>query len=195
MAAVPIETTTTRDRLVAAAIEVFREQGYDRARVQDIARGAGLTTGAIYANYRGKADLLFEAIGTRVGAEVDALLAQAKGEDAREVLERLGGALLHRGERPPLLLDAFAAARRDPELATLVRDRIGQREAQLTNLVARAKHDGAVDGDLDTDALARFCITLAMGALVLRSLDLPPVETDDWQSLIHRLLESIKGTP
>lgn len=39
-------STSTRERLVAAAIEVFREHGYERARVQDIARAAGLTTGA-----------------------------------------------------------------------------------------------------------------------------------------------------
>ena len=63
MATAPTTERSTRDRLVAAAIEVFVEQGYDGARVQDIARTAGLTTGAIYANYRGKADLLFDAIG------------------------------------------------------------------------------------------------------------------------------------
>ena len=74
MAAVTTPAETTRDRLVAAAIEVFVAQGYDGARVQDIARAAGLTTGAIYANYRGKAELLFDAIGALAGVEVDALL-------------------------------------------------------------------------------------------------------------------------
>ena len=66
------------ERLIAAAIEVFAEQGYEGARVQDIARAAGLTTGAIYANYRGKAELLFDAIGARAGVELDALLAQTR---------------------------------------------------------------------------------------------------------------------
>jgi AcrR family transcriptional regulator len=191
MTALPAEST--RDRLIAAAIEVFAAQGYDGARVQDVARTAGLTTGAIYANYRGKGELLFDAIGTRANAEVDALLQQAKGADAREVLERLGGALLHRPQQPPLLLDALAAARRDPELAALLRERIGTRESQLADLVDRAKTDDAVDETLATDALARFCITLALGAMVVRTLDLALVESDDWQAVIHRLLEAIKG--
>src|ERR1700742_1468312 len=90
MVQAPPAPATTRERLIAAAIEVFAEQGYEGARLQDIARAAGLTTGAIYANFRGKAELLFAAIGTRAGAEVDALLAGAAGTDTRTLLERLG---------------------------------------------------------------------------------------------------------
>ncbi len=55
--------------------------------LQDIARAAGLTTGAIYANFRGKDELLFDAIGARAGVEMDALLAEARGRERRDVLE------------------------------------------------------------------------------------------------------------
>ena len=192
---VAAETESTRDRLVAAALAVFVEQGYDGARVQDIARSAGLTTGAIYANYRGKADLLFDAITSRAGVEVDALLEQAAGIDPRTALESLGGVLLHRAPRQQsLLLDAVVAARRDDELAYLLRDRLAERESHLAGLVERAKHEHEIDTDLDTDALTRFCITLAMGALVLRALRVAPPEQSDWQALIHRLLDAIAPT-
>ncbi len=182
---------TTRERLIAAAIEVFVAQGYEGARVQDVARAAGLTTGAIYANYRGKTELLFDAIGSRAGTEVDALLEQAAGSDARDVLERLGALLLRPNAHPPLLLDAIAAARRDPELATVVRDRITNREATIADLVDRAKRDEVIDDDVDTDAFARFCLTLAAGALVVRTLGLEPPDQDNWQALIHRLFDAI----
>ena len=69
MAAVPA-AASTRDRLLDAAVEVFVEQGFESARVQDIARAAGLTTGAIYANFRGKSELLFDAMGARANAEM-----------------------------------------------------------------------------------------------------------------------------
>src|SRR4029078_10478230 len=140
-----VPDTSTRERLIAAAIEVFAEQGYERARLQDIARTAGLTTGAVYANYRSKAELLFDAIGARAGAELDGLLqgrrAQSDGAlDARAVLEPLRGRAAQsdgaraaravperlgdrlpaaRPESPSLLLDAVAAARRDDDLAAL----------------------------------------------------------------------------
>ncbi|HET6835799.1 MAG TPA: helix-turn-helix domain-containing protein, partial [Acidimicrobiales bacterium] len=49
---------SVRARLVTAAAEVFAERGYEGARVQEIVRRAGLSTGAIYTNFRNKADLL-----------------------------------------------------------------------------------------------------------------------------------------
>lgn len=186
------EHASTRDRLVAAALDVFVEQGYEGARVHDIARAAGLTTGAIYANYRGKADLLFDAMTSRAGAEVDALLERAAGLEARELLEVLGGALLHREtNQPPLLLDAVVAARRDDDLAELLRARFAGRERHLADLVERAKADGSIDPEVDTDAFTRFCITLALGALAVRTLGMTPPDRNDWQALIHRLLDAI----
>jgi AcrR family transcriptional regulator len=191
-AAPSTRTPTSRERLVAAAVDVFVEQGYESARLQDIARAAGLTTGAVYANFRGKAALLFEAIGSRAGAEVDALLEQAAGIEARDVLERLGAHLVNRPDAPAsLLLDAVAAARRDDELAELLRGRLGARESHLAHLIDRAKDEGAIDATVGTAALARFCLTLAMGALVVRTLRVDPPDTDDWQALVHRLVDAV----
>ena len=181
MAAVP--TVSSRDRLLAAAVEVFVEQGYEGARVQDIARAAGLTTGAIYANFRGKSELLFDAIGVRADAEMDQMLTEARRRDVRELLELLGDRLVRPREGVPLLIDAVAAARRDDELAGALRDRLDVRE--------RAKADGSIDPTLDTQAFARFCLTLAMGALVMRTLQAPPPDGDAWHQLISRLLDAV----
>jgi len=52
----------TRQRLLDAATEVFLEKGYEGTRVAEIARRAGLTTGAIYGNFGSKSDLLTEAL-------------------------------------------------------------------------------------------------------------------------------------
>ena len=57
----PLTDDPIRERLVEAATAVFAERGYDGARVGDIARRAGLTTGAIYSNFTGKAQLLAAA--------------------------------------------------------------------------------------------------------------------------------------
>jgi AcrR family transcriptional regulator len=184
--------SSTRDRLVAAAIEVFAEQGYEGARLQDIARAAGLTTGAVYANYRGKAELLFDAIGARAGAELDALLQGTSSVGARTVLERLGDRLPEpREATPSLLVDAVAAARRDDDLAALLRERLGRRESVLGEVVVRAKHDGSFADTIATEAFARFCTMLATGALVLRGLGMEQPDPDDWHALIARLLDAL----
>jgi AcrR family transcriptional regulator len=183
--------TRTRERLIAAAIEVFAEQGYEGARLQDIARAAGLTTGAIYANFRGKAELLFSAIGTRAGAEVDSLLAGASGSDTRTVLERLGDRLPAPSTEPSLLVDALAAARRDDDLCALLRDRLARREQLLSTVVERARSDGTVTDAVSADAFARFCTMLTTGALVLRGLGIEQPDPNDWHALIARLLDAL----
>jgi TetR/AcrR family transcriptional regulator, transcriptional repressor for nem operon len=194
-----VPDTSTRERLITAAIEVFAEQGYERARLQDIARTAGLTTGAVYANYRNKAELLFDAIGARAGAELDGLLQgrRSHGEDAldaRAVLERLGDRLpAARPDSPSLLLDAVAAARRDDELAALLRERLSRRESMLAQVVERAKNDGTLDDSVATDAFARFCTMLATGALVLRGLEMTQPDPDDWHALVARLLDALSS--
>ena len=190
MTAVSTPTPTTRERLIAAAIEVFLADGYERARVHDVARAAGMTTGAIYANYRGKADLLFDAIADRTDTELDGLLEGAAGHETRELLGVLGDRLVQPRRQPPLLLEAIAAARRDPTLAELLRERFGERERLVARLVEQGKRDGSIDSALDTDVLARFCITLALGALTMSSLELDTPASEDWHSLIARLLDA-----
>ena len=50
------------DLLIKAAAEFFAERGYAGAGVAEIARRAGVTTGAIYSRYSGKSELLLEAL-------------------------------------------------------------------------------------------------------------------------------------
>lgn len=193
------DEASTRDRLVAAALDVFRTHGYEGARVSEIARVAGMTTGAIYGNYRGKAELLLDAIATGTGAEIDALAGATSAAGSRHLLEVLGTGLMDRRSGDlPLLAEAIVASRRDPELARLLRERFDERRTRLATIVETAKNAGAIDPDLSTDALASFCRTLALGALVARTLDLPTPDRDDWGVLIARLLDAVspesKGT-
>lgn len=55
----------TRARLIEAAIEVIKEKGYERTSLDEVARRAGMTRGAIYNNFKDKEDLLLAAAVTR----------------------------------------------------------------------------------------------------------------------------------
>jgi AcrR family transcriptional regulator len=185
---------STRDRLVAAAIEVFVEQGYEQARVQDIARAAGLTTGAIYANFRDKRELLLAAIADRTAAEVDALVQAAASSPPRDVLAALGSRIAFRENDRPLLLDAVVASERDPALADLLNDLLAQRHDRIAGLVEHGKSDHTIDTAIDTDVFTRFCLTIALGSLVVRALQLPQPDPDQWAALIERLLDATAPT-
>lgn len=66
----------TRDALLTAALEVFREKGVAHTRLVDVAARAGVTRGAIYWHFRDKAEL-FAAVCERGTLPVEALLEEA----------------------------------------------------------------------------------------------------------------------
>jgi AcrR family transcriptional regulator len=61
-------TEATRNALIAAARRLFTEKGYDRVAAEEIVREAGVTRGALYHHFGGKAELL-EAVYERLEAE------------------------------------------------------------------------------------------------------------------------------
>jgi TetR/AcrR family transcriptional regulator, acrAB operon repressor len=76
------EALATRHKLLDAAEHLFQAQGVSRTSLQDIARQAGATRGAIYWHFKDKADL-FNAMMARVTLPMEASFnpeaAEAKG--------------------------------------------------------------------------------------------------------------------
>ncbi|HEY8524789.1 MAG TPA: TetR/AcrR family transcriptional regulator [Acidimicrobiales bacterium] len=183
----------TRNRLIEAAGRVFAERGFEGARIAEIAREAGLSSGAIYAHYGSKAELLLEAIRSHGADELNQLLEGDELLPLPDVLLALGERL----ERRPradgsLLVEAVVAARRDPDLAAVLADHVGQREAFFATLVRHSQRRGDLDGDVSPEAVARLCFMIALGSLVMRALDLPRTDPDDWSALLHRIVDSFR---
>ena len=59
----------TRAALLDAALELTREKGFERTTLQDVAERAGMSTGAIYGNFRNR-DELFMALAERQWAPI-----------------------------------------------------------------------------------------------------------------------------
>jgi AcrR family transcriptional regulator len=191
---------STREKLLAAATAVFSERGYDGAGVQEIARRAGLTTGAIYANFSGKAELLLEAIGSRSADELDDLLrSRRRSLTAAELLADMGSHLLDDPEpgdaQAGLLVEAFVAARRDPDLSHLVLGLIDERARGIRSLVDVAKAEGSIGPGVTADAVGRFALVLALGSLLYTSIGIDRPDEDEWSSLIHRIVRSFQEEP
>jgi AcrR family transcriptional regulator len=55
----------TRARLLEAANLVIRQKGFYRTTLEDVARQAGMTRGAIYGNFRSREDLFLSVLDTR----------------------------------------------------------------------------------------------------------------------------------
>ncbi|HUQ40360.1 MAG TPA: helix-turn-helix domain-containing protein [Acidimicrobiales bacterium] len=189
------EVPSTRERLLAAALEVFSTHGYDGARVQEIARRAGLTTGAIYGNFRGKAELLMEAIGSRSAEELDQLITPREQvqRDAADQMLAMGRKLMAgaTSTRQALLIEALVSARRDTELASLIRTTIDDQRAKLRATVEHARAEGAIADAVDSDAFVSFGLALAFGSLLFKAIDLPRPEQGGWDELMTRFMGSL----
>lgn len=191
------DVDATRARLVDAAAAVFSEKGFDGAGVQEIARRAGMTTGAIYGRFTGKAELLREAIESRSNDELDELFNQHRFEGHVSDVIRVAGAHLVQRCEPEahtgnaLLLEAFVAARRDPEIAVVVKGILADRAARLAEIIDAAKADGSFDPAVDTDAAVRFCHAVGLGFLLYDALELDLPRSEPWEDLITRLVVAL----
>ncbi len=187
-------------RLLEAAAEVFAERGYDKAGVAEIARRAGVTTGAIYARYAGKAELLVEAIDPHASDELEQLFADHRFQGRMEDILLAAGASLVQSDgedraRSSLLLESFVAARRHPEVAQVLRDRVLERRDRLTEIIEAAKADGGIEGVLDTASMVLFCHAVGFGFLLVEALDLALPDPVAWQALISRLVDALSNAP
>ncbi len=187
----------TRERLIDAAAQVFAEKGYDRAGVQEISRRAGLTTGAIYGRFGGKAELLQAAIDSRTTDELDELFSSHAFEGhTTDILKIVGSHLV---TPPPdcdeaegaLLLEAFVAARRDAEVGESIQKILEERASVLAELVETAKVDGSVDADLDTESVVAFCHAVGLGFLLYDAISYPLPKAQPWEKLITRLVAAL----
>jgi AcrR family transcriptional regulator len=184
----------TASRLVRAAIEVFTEKGYDGAGVAEIARRAGLTTGAIYSRFTGKAQLLAAAIEASGLGELDRLFAQEEYRgSAADLLATVGSHLLDPDltSNRALLLEAFTAARRDPEVADVLRRHLALRADQLGQLIDDSKSKGLIDPDLDTAAVVHFAHAVGLGFVLFNAVGAEQPAPQAWEHLLAHLIESV----
>ncbi len=187
-----------REKLIAAAAVVFSEKGYDGAGVAEIARRAGYTTGAIYGRFTGKAQLLLAAIEARSENELDQLFNEHRFEGkVTDILTTVGSHLVtdEMGPESALLLEAFVAARRDPEVRLLMHGLLDLRGDRLADLVTEAQATGAIDPALDTEAVVRFCHAVGFGFLLFRAVDIDLPAAGPWEDLIARLVNALDSSP
>lgn len=134
----------TRRRLIDAAEAVFARSGYHGASVEEIAREAGATTGALYSNFAGKEDLFLALFEERITADVDeyseiVATGATLEEQARGAGDRWMEILRDRPNYFPLLIEFWSYAIREPRL----RKRLGERFAVLRSGSARVASEAA----------------------------------------------------
>jgi len=63
----------TRARLILAAEKIFARDGFEAAKLEEIASEAGYTRGAFYANFESKEDLFFALLEAQISSRINAV--------------------------------------------------------------------------------------------------------------------------
>tara|TARA_Y100000996_G_scaffold415267_1_gene409053 strand:+ start:61 stop:735 length:675 start_codon:yes stop_codon:yes gene_type:complete len=192
-----------KDLLIDSAAEVFAERGYDGAGVAEIARRAGVTTGAIYSRYSGKSELLLEALNRSFAKHMGEILAIAlddannlNGKSSRSPLGPIKYITQNvSSTHDALFLEAVVASSRDAEIATMLAQRLESRAAFIAKNIDDLKDRKRVHASFDTDALKTYVMAMSMGFSVLRSLNYKMPASEEWQKVISQLQTSVSKPP
>jgi len=156
----------TRRRLLDGAEAVFARGGYHGASVEEIAREAGATTGALYSNFASKEDLFLALFEERIATDVrDYSQIVAAGTtieaQARGAADHWMQILRERPDYFPLLIEFWAYAIREPRL----RERLAWRFAALRSASARLALEGAERQGYSPSAEAGELVGMLINAL------------------------------
>jgi TetR/AcrR family acrAB operon transcriptional repressor len=170
----------TREKLLDAGLKVFSKKGYVSTTLDDIAREAGVTRGAVYWHFKNGKPELFEAlINERSrGAQEIANAIVAEGGTPLHMLERILVRMMEYLEED----DDFRAVQEltilrtevVPELEHSMREKFQlQRQSidSFADLIRQGQEAGEIRPDVDPEIAAIAAIGLMDGVIVMWMMD------------------------
>jgi len=167
-------TEKRQEQILRAAATVFSEKGYAAATVPEIARLAGVAAGTIYLYYSSKRELFVSVIkGLIITVPLLRLVDEMQKTDFaagfKGILEnRLG---LAEGDMMAQISSLMSEIQRDPELKTLLADRLFR---PVLDMMEGFYRKGMAEGRLrryDPAVVVRAIGGMIIGAIILKSVE------------------------
>src|SRR5689334_7370565 len=136
--------------ICAAALEIFAEKGFAAAKLDDIARRAGVSKGTLYLYFKDKAELFQAVVRDAVAPNIQTVAAAANLHDApfADVVRQMLATFAQVAERKPIGAVAkmvIGESNNFPELARVWHDEVASRAiATIAGLIERAQERGEV---------------------------------------------------
>lgn len=179
----------TRTAVLEAAAQVFARRGFDAATVDEVAREAGVSKGAVYYSFSSKSDLFVALLRQRTQAWVAAMNGASPEESLPDqAAQAAAGFFADLDADPwwtPLLLEFLAYSARDERAHEIVRTNFFE---ELHAAVAETTRERSVAAGLDyvpVDDLAAGISALACGLGIQRSF----THTDEANAVMSMMLE------
>lgn len=170
-AGVQARLDASRERILAAALELVAEHGYSGCTVAAVAARAAVATGTVYTHFPGKASLVAEVFRRAANHEVDMVArAAATPGSARERMSAMITTFAGRALRAPRLAFALLAEPADPAVDS---ERLRLNRA-YRDIIAGVLVDGVRAGEIpeqDVQVTAAGLVGAISGALVVPLAD------------------------
>jgi AcrR family transcriptional regulator len=147
----------TRQIVLDAAKRLFTERGYEAATVRDIATEAGMSTGAVFANFVDKADLFNEVTVADYEALAQRMRAASEGHDSVDaaLLAVLSVGYEFNLAQLPLLQATISVSWSHGAAAeSRVREGVNEALAVVESVLRRGVEAGELDKGLDATLVA-----------------------------------------
>ncbi|WP_179435359.1 TetR/AcrR family transcriptional regulator [Microbacterium pseudoresistens] len=141
--------------MLAAAVAVFNEQGYDATSVSALAGRLGVSKAALYHHFSSKEELLGAALDHALDGLEGTLTAPRAGGAAEHLAGVLHDAVIVLAERLPEVT-LLLRVRGNSEVERRALDRRRAFDQAVGALVQRAQAEGAVRADVDAAVAARL---------------------------------------
>jgi AcrR family transcriptional regulator len=178
------DAAINRQRIVAAAREVFREHGLS-ATLNDVARHAGVGVGTVYRRFSDKEDLVDALFDDMIAAVESIVHAGLLEPDAWEGLTLTLERVCEKQAADRGLREVMLGTGKGPERQAQMRERIAP---LIRQLVARTKEQGTLRPDIVPPDLP--IIQLMLGAIT-EHLGEPEL----WRRYLALLIDGMRARP
>ena len=192
-----------RTRLLEAAMQVIRAQGYSATTVDDICRAAGLTKGAFFHHFKSKEDLAVAAAG-HFSDMAERLFGAAPYREIADPLERFLGYIDLRAAiltgaiyEFTCLLGTMVQEAYDthPAIRSACETYIGVHAAGIAKDIKAAKVLYAPDATWSAESLALYTQAVLQGAFILAKAKGGPEVARDAVAHLRRYIEFLFHRP
>ncbi|MAK63709.1 MAG: TetR family transcriptional regulator [Maricaulis sp.] len=186
------------DEILDAALAVFTEQGFASARVEDIARRAGLSKGAVYLYFPSKdamLNALVEQSAGKLARAAEQLVAIGAPGDPEAALRSLLKMLMTAMADPDISAAprlVLTEAGRSPEIAAHYRSQVLDIARRALGALLEAGVAAGRFRDVDTDALMRLMGGPCVAHMVLTTIfDLQPKQINSPDNMADAVCDLI----
>jgi AcrR family transcriptional regulator len=178
-----------------AALTVFRDRGYYRTRMVDIAAAAGIGKGTLYEYFKNKSDILRFAFEEYFTVFSRGLLdvMRTKDEPAPKLIALIDFALSHAAEwedHCAVYVEYFSSARSDSDVPFSLSSIYGYMNNILVTIIREGQQSGDFHDSLDPVAVAELLVSMYDGIILHRLFADRGIDRDTLRETTLHVLKS-----